>query len=77
MDKLLEELGWYRVDARGNRPGIETRFAPPQEWLAFQPRLVGEATFTEIWPAPLPVVVAALQRWPSYEDLLENLPDIA
>jgi transglutaminase-like putative cysteine protease len=71
----LEGVGWYRIDARGNRAGLDTRFAPPQEWLAFQTRLPGETTFTDIWPEPLPVVVAALRRWRTWEELLANLPD--
>ena len=32
---FLEGYGWYRVDARGNKNGIETKFSPPQEYLAF------------------------------------------
>jgi transglutaminase-like putative cysteine protease len=72
----LPEIGWYRVDARGNRPGLATAFEPPQEWLAFQPRMVGEATFAKIWSSPLAVVVAALKHCKTYEELLANLPDL-
>jgi transglutaminase-like putative cysteine protease len=71
----LEGVGWYRVDARGNRPGIETRFTPPREVLAFEPRLEGERTWAEIYPTPLPVVVEALQRCQTYDELMAVLPD--
>ncbi len=27
----LPEFGWYRVDARGNRPDVDAQFAPPVE----------------------------------------------
>jgi transglutaminase-like putative cysteine protease len=72
----LPEIGWYRVDARGNRPGLATAFEPPQERLAFQPQIVGEATFAKIWASPLSVVVTALQHCKTYEELLANLPDL-
>jgi transglutaminase-like putative cysteine protease len=31
----LSEVGWYRVDARGNRKGVDAQFTPPKEQLAF------------------------------------------
>ena len=27
----LEEFGWYRVDARGNKPGVDAQYCPPVE----------------------------------------------
>jgi len=71
----LPGMGWYRVDARGNRPGIETRFDPPREVLAFQPKQRGEQTFEAIWPEPLPVVVEALRRCNTVSELISQLPD--
>lgn len=67
--------GWYRVDPRGNRPGIRTTFDPPREALAFSPRHPGERTFEEVWPEPLPVVVEALRRSDDLSELLPHLPD--
>lgn len=32
----LPKVGWYRVDARGNRENINAQFTPPQEQLAFK-----------------------------------------
>jgi transglutaminase-like putative cysteine protease len=72
---FLPEIGWYRADARGNRPGLSTEFTPPIEMLAFQPNGVGEATFNTIWPEPLSVVVATLQEASTMTELLSNLPD--
>jgi transglutaminase-like putative cysteine protease len=31
----LENFGWHRIDARGNRAGIDAQFDPPHEKLAF------------------------------------------
>jgi transglutaminase-like putative cysteine protease len=72
----LPAIGWYRVDARGNRAGIEAAFDPPDERLAFTPKLDGEVTFAEVRSAPLPEVVEALRRWQSYRELLDHLPDL-
>jgi transglutaminase-like putative cysteine protease len=71
----LQEVGWYRADPRGNRPGISVDFAPPVEQLAFQPRLPGELTYREVWAEPLPAVVAALRGAESVEALAARLPD--
>jgi transglutaminase-like putative cysteine protease len=73
----LPRIGWYRIDARGDREGIETAFDPPHERLAFESRLDGEATFDDIWPAPLPVVVEALTAHGSIAQFLDHLPDMA
>jgi transglutaminase-like putative cysteine protease len=67
----LPGIGWYRIDARGDRTGVETVFDPPSERLAFAPRLDGELTFDEAWPSPLPVVVEALAGQGSYAQLLD------
>jgi transglutaminase-like putative cysteine protease len=74
---LLPAFGWYRVDARGNRPGIDARFSPPAERLAFPVRLPGEMTFPQISPDPLPVVIAALRAHTDAAVLGEHLPDLA
>jgi transglutaminase-like putative cysteine protease len=67
---------WYRVDPRGNRPGIDAQFTPPVEKLAFPIAMEGEADLPEIWSEPLPVVVEALRSYQTYDTLWENLPDI-
>lgn len=71
----LPEYGWYRVDARGNRNGIDAQFCPPVERLAFRLSLPEERTFPEILPAPHPSVIAALKSFDRWDELLKNLPD--
>ena len=39
----LPEHGWYRIDARGNKPGVDAQFTPPVERLAFAIEIPGEA----------------------------------
>jgi transglutaminase-like putative cysteine protease len=72
----LPATGWYRIDARGNRTGVNAQFVPPVEQLAFLPRLPGEADFPEIWAEPLPIVVDKLRTHKTVESLGADLPDI-
>ena len=72
----LSGIGWYRVDPRGNRPGIDAQFTPPIEKLAFPITLPGEADLPEIWSDPLPIVVNALRSHSSADALWNALPDI-
>lgn len=73
----LPEFGWYRVDARGNKPGVTARFSPPTEALAFAVRPPMERDLPEIWAEPLPVVIHALETYATYDQVLANLPDVA
>lgn len=73
---FLKEHGWYRIDARGNTDSIRAEFSPPHERLAFTVTEVGEADLPEIWPAPLSVVLVALDAAKSVKELQDNLPDI-
>ena len=72
----LEAYGWYRIDARGNRPGIAARFDPPIEALAFVPSITGERLIAGVACAPLPHVVNALQAYTTRTDLEAHLPDL-
>ncbi|HEX2965126.1 MAG TPA: transglutaminase family protein [Syntrophorhabdaceae bacterium] len=72
----LEETGWYRMDARGDKEGVRTAFAPPVEKLAFSIDTPGEADLPEIWPEPLPQVIRVLRSSNTFQDVADNFPDI-
>ena len=72
----LDQYGWYRVDARGNKSGVRAEFSPPVEQLAYLIVVEGEADLPEIWSEPLPVIVQALENGRDYLEVSENLPDI-
>lgn len=72
----LENYGWYRTDARGNKEGVLSQFCPPVEKLAFPIITLGEADLPEIWAEPVPVIIEMLEREKTYVDVAENLPDI-
>lgn len=73
----LPEMGWYRVDARGNKTGVNAQFSPPQEQLAYQVRLPEEADFQTIFANPLQTVIEALQAQTKWDEMHRNLPDIS
>ena len=72
----LPDIGWYRIDARGNKKSVNAQYAPPEEMLAYEIKVEGEADLPEIWADPLPVIVDLLTVYDNYEDVWENLPDI-
>ena len=72
----LDDVGWYRIDARGNKEGVLADFCPPLERLAFPIVNPGETDIVGIWPEPLPVVIEALTENVTIQDVFENLPDM-
>lgn len=72
---FLPRHGWYRMDARGDKPGIITNFCPPTEQLAFTPRRPGEMDIPGRFGDALPVVVATLRQYGTADAVAQNLPD--
>jgi transglutaminase-like putative cysteine protease len=72
----FKDYGWFRFDARGNKPGVQAEFMPPVEHLAFWVAGEGEADLPEIWAEPLACVVETLLRCKTNQDVYKNLPDI-
>ncbi|HFU77492.1 MAG TPA: transglutaminase family protein [Epsilonproteobacteria bacterium] len=72
----LKDFGWYRIDSRGNKYGVNAKFEPPHEKLAFPIRFQGEKNLTEIYPKPLDIIIDSLQKYQTYELMSNNLPDI-
>lgn len=72
----LPGVGWYRVDARGNRAGIDAQFTPPVERLAFALQSAEEVEFANVLADPLACVVDSLRACSTWEETLANLPDV-
>lgn len=68
--------GWYRVDARGNKPGVDAAFDPPRERLAFVLRDPGERDYPGVYAEPWPEVIDVLTRHATVQDALAALPDV-
>ena len=71
----LPDVGWYRIDSRGNRDSINAQFTPPKERLAFTTELPGEYDLPGIFESPLSNIVEALCKFDTWDALYENLPD--
>ena len=71
----LKDFGWYRVDARGNKDGVNAQFTPPHEALAFvlEPH---EFDLNDNLSKPLETVITALKENSSYSQMIQNFPDI-
>jgi transglutaminase-like putative cysteine protease len=69
--------GWYRVDPRGNRGGVDAQFTPPIERLAFSLHTADEIEFANILPDPLDCVIAALRGCETWQEALASLPDVS
>lgn len=71
----LKEFGWYRLDARGNKEGVNAQFTPPYEKLAFE---LGENEYDlpDLYAEPLDIVVEVLKTRKNYNEMIGNFPDI-
>ncbi|MGZ0079834.1 MULTISPECIES: transglutaminase-like domain-containing protein [unclassified Methylomonas] len=72
----LQQYGWYRIDARGNKPGVNADFCPPLEKLAFPIVNALEQDLPGIREEPLPIVIRALTEHQTVEQVYNNLPDV-
>jgi transglutaminase-like putative cysteine protease len=72
---LRDQERWIRLDARGNKPGVDARFSIETEYLAFPIRFDrGERDFAEIHDRPLPSALAALRSSRTVVELARRLP---
>ena len=71
----LRRHGWYRIDPRGNKPGLASDFTPPVECLPYSADRPGERDLAGRFAEPPPDVVATLRRAKTAAEVLRNLPD--
>lgn len=72
----LPGLGWYRIDPRGNKPGVDAQFDPPDERLAWPAEHPGEVDCRHVWSEPIPTVLECLKAHEGWEAVEANLPDL-
>ncbi|HEY9819066.1 MAG TPA: transglutaminase family protein [Candidatus Obscuribacterales bacterium] len=72
----LPELNrWVRLDARGNKPGVQAEFCWNREQLAYPIRPHrGEVDYPNLYAEPHPTIVTALQTHPTALALIDHLP---
>ena len=71
----LKKYGWYKIDARGNKEGVNAEFIPPLEKLAFELE-ENEYDLNKIYEDPLEEVIKALKTYSCYSQMIHNFPDI-
>ncbi|MEU9162158.1 transglutaminase family protein [Streptomyces sp. NPDC048424] len=66
---------WSRLDPRGNKPGVDAQFSLEDERLAFPVRPeLGEIDYPELYAAPHPAALGALQGSADRPELWTKLP---
>lgn len=66
---------WVRLDARGNKEGVNAQFSLEKEMLAFPVRSeLGEVDGEEVYDEPSMNVIIALEKSSTAEELENNLP---
>lgn len=72
----LNEYGWFRLDPRGNKPGINAQFSIAEEKLAYPIRTeLGEVDYPEVFTEPLDSVIKAMQTAENCQALFYNRPE--
>lgn len=71
----FEDTGWFRVDPRGNKPGIDSQFTWEEEKLAYPIReALGEEDYPNVFTAPLPSVIESMVNSEDSQALFYNRP---
>jgi len=72
----LPETGWFRVDPRGNKLGVDAQFTTDKEQLAYpiRPEL-GEIDYPNVFTKPLPSVLEAMRNSKDSKELFYKRPE--
>lgn len=72
----LDDVGWFRLDPRGNKPGIDSEFSTDKEQLAYpiRPEL-GEVDYPCIFTKPLESVISAMKDSKVSSELFYKRPE--
>jgi len=71
----LEEYGWFRLDPRGNKEGIESTFSVTEERLAYPIREeLGEKDYPQVYVKPLEFVLESMYKADDCHALFDERP---
>lgn len=72
---MKEYEKWIRLDARGNKEGVDAQFSPDKEQLAFPIRPeMGEKDDLTVYPNPDVKVLEKMRRNQTRTNLWDDLP---
>ncbi|MCO6498549.1 MAG: transglutaminase family protein [Chitinophagaceae bacterium] len=73
----FEDTGWFRVDPRGNKPGVNSQFSIEKEQLAYPIRTeLGEIDYPYIFKKPLPSVLDSMHESADCHELFYKRPEM-
>ncbi len=71
----FKDTGWFRVDPRGNKPGIDAQFSIETEQLAYPiDPSKGEKDYPQVLTQPLDLVIKAMENSKDVHALFYNRP---
>ena len=71
----IEKIGrWIRLDARGNKKGVDAQFSLDEEKIAFHVKEEGEKDDPIVYAKPRQNVIDALTKYKTVSELWTNLP---
>ena len=72
----LEDIGWFRVDPRGNKPGVDAEFSIETEKLAYPiSTSLGEIDYPNVYTKPLDSVISAMHNSKNCHELFYKRPE--
>ncbi|MCZ2222519.1 MAG: transglutaminase family protein [Chitinophagales bacterium] len=72
----LKEYGWFRLDPRGNKVGIDSQFSIEEEKLAYPIRAeLGEIDYPNVFTTPLKSVINAMRESENCQTLFYKRPE--
>ena len=72
----LEKYGWFRVDPRGNKPGVDSKFTTDHEQLAYKIHPdMGEIDYPNVFTKPLSEVIRAMMESADTKELFFKRPE--
>lgn len=72
----LQDYGWFRLDPRGNKPGVNSAFSVTEEKLAYPIRTeLGEVDYPQVFAQPLKSVLESMKNSESCKTLFYNRPE--
>lgn len=72
----LDETGWFRLDPRGNKPGVDSQFSIHEEKLAYPIRTeLGEVDYPNVYTKPLLSVIDAMKDSADSNELFYKRPE--
>lgn len=76
LNAVYVEGRWIKLDARGNRLGMDAQFSFNKPILVFHPRLIyNESFWPGIYATPLGSCMKLLDEANCIQDILANIPD--